>query len=220
MTGSEASSTLRAPLPIRPNDVANKAYVDASSGASPLTTKGDVFGHSNVDARIAIGADNDVLTADAAQALGLKWAAPSGGAGQTFFAVTKNADETVNNSNTLQDDDDFVFAAAANKSYSGYIILWMTSDTKADFKFAFTVPTAATGLRLTDTWNGTNDQAHTSATSATVVQWSFTTRTMTVQFRFVIGANAGNVNFQWAQKLATVEDTKMLQGSMILAWEG
>ena len=44
MAGSEASSTLRAPLPIRPNDVANKAYVDASSGASPLTTKGDVFG--------------------------------------------------------------------------------------------------------------------------------------------------------------------------------
>ena len=72
MTGSEASSTLRAPLPIRPNDVANKAYVDASSGASPLTTKGDVFGFSNVDARIAIGSDDQVLTADAAQALGLK----------------------------------------------------------------------------------------------------------------------------------------------------
>jgi hypothetical protein len=42
-----------------------------------LTTKGDVQGFSNVAARIPIGADNTLLTADAAQALGLKWAALS-----------------------------------------------------------------------------------------------------------------------------------------------
>lgn len=49
------------------------------SGASPLTTKGDLFGHSTVDARVPIGTDGQVLTADSTQALGLKWAAASGG---------------------------------------------------------------------------------------------------------------------------------------------
>lgn len=44
--------------------------------ASPLTTKGDVWGYSGADARIPIGANNTVLTADSAQALGLKWATP------------------------------------------------------------------------------------------------------------------------------------------------
>jgi hypothetical protein len=51
----------------------------AVGGGSPLTTKGDVYGFSTVDARIPIGANDTVLTADSTQALGLKWAAPAGG---------------------------------------------------------------------------------------------------------------------------------------------
>ena len=43
-------------------------------GASPLTTKGDVWGFSTVDARIPIGTNTQVLMADSAQTLGLKWA--------------------------------------------------------------------------------------------------------------------------------------------------
>ena len=48
--------------------------VDAADGSSPLTTKGDLYGFSTLDARIPIGTNNQVLTADSAQALGLKWA--------------------------------------------------------------------------------------------------------------------------------------------------
>lgn len=48
------------------------------SAASPLTTKGDLYGFSTLDARIPIGANATVLTADSSQALGLKWAAPAG----------------------------------------------------------------------------------------------------------------------------------------------
>lgn len=50
----------------------------ASSGASPLTTKGDVYGFSTVDARIPVGSNGQVLTADSAQTLGLKWSTVSG----------------------------------------------------------------------------------------------------------------------------------------------
>jgi hypothetical protein len=45
--------------------------------ASPLTTKGDLFGHSTVDARIPVGTDGQVLTADSTQALGVKYATPA-----------------------------------------------------------------------------------------------------------------------------------------------
>lgn len=53
-------------------------WADAAAG-SPLTTKGDILGHSTVDARVPIGTNGQVLTADSGQALGLKWADPSGG---------------------------------------------------------------------------------------------------------------------------------------------
>ncbi len=45
---------------------------------TPLTTKGDLFTFTTVDARLGIGANNTVLTADSAEATGMKWAAPAG----------------------------------------------------------------------------------------------------------------------------------------------
>ena len=52
-----------------------------SSGGvtSPLTTKGDIWSFSNANARLPVGADGQVVTADSTQALGLKWATPAGG---------------------------------------------------------------------------------------------------------------------------------------------
>jgi hypothetical protein len=49
-----------------------------AGAVSPLTTKGDVYTFSTSDARIGVGANNTVLTADSAEATGLKWAAAGG----------------------------------------------------------------------------------------------------------------------------------------------
>ena len=46
---------------------------------SPLTTKGDLLVYTTVDARLGVGADGQVLTADAAEASGMKWATPASG---------------------------------------------------------------------------------------------------------------------------------------------
>ena len=75
------------------------AWVAVGGGASPLTTKGDVYGFSTTDARIPIGANNTVLTADSTQALGLKWAAPAGG-GKVLQVVnaTTSTEATVSSS--------------------------------------------------------------------------------------------------------------------------
>lgn len=57
----------------------NTNAITAAGGGtpSPLTTKGDLYGFSTVAARIPVGADTFVLTADSTQTLGLKWATPS-----------------------------------------------------------------------------------------------------------------------------------------------
>ena len=59
---------------------ASSAIFFADAGYTPpLTTKGDLFGYDTAAARIPIGSNNQVLTADSTQALGLKWATPSSG---------------------------------------------------------------------------------------------------------------------------------------------
>ena len=51
----------------------------AGASSSPLTTKGDVYGYSTVNARIPVGTNGQVLEAASTQALGLKWATPASG---------------------------------------------------------------------------------------------------------------------------------------------
>ena len=55
---------------------------------TPLTTKGDLFGFDTADARIPIGTNGHILTADSTQSLGLKWAAPAGSGGMTLLSTT------------------------------------------------------------------------------------------------------------------------------------
>lgn len=63
------------------------AWVNVGGG-SPLTTKGDVYTYSTTDARLAVGANGTVLTADSAEATGLKWATPSAGGSFTTWTPT------------------------------------------------------------------------------------------------------------------------------------
>ena len=67
------------------NATINVAVTGGST--SPLTTKGDVYTYSTTDARLPVGTDGQVLTADSTQATGLKWAAAGGTGTVTSVSV-------------------------------------------------------------------------------------------------------------------------------------
>jgi hypothetical protein len=74
-----------------------------AGAVSPLTTKGDVYTFSTSDARIGVGANNTVLTADTAEATGLKWAAPAGGGKVLQVVSTTYSTSTTIASTSLTD---------------------------------------------------------------------------------------------------------------------
>jgi len=98
-----------------------------ASDQTPLTTKGDLFTFSTVDARLGVGANGTTLVADSAEATGLKWAAAAGGL--TFinkYEPSSVSEQNINN----------IFSS----TYKYYKIVWsVVMSDAAEFQFRLRV---------------------------------------------------------------------------------
>lgn len=110
---------------------------------TPLTTKGDLFGFDTADARIPIGTNGYILTADSTQSLGLKWAAPAAGSGLTL--VTKSSFSAVT-SHSLN--------SCFSATYDFY-----------EVKIAFTASSGAPDFTIRLRASGTDDSADYAGTT-------------------------------------------------------
>jgi hypothetical protein len=166
-----------------------------ASGTAPLTTKGDVLTYSTTATRIGVGANNTVLTADSAEATGLKWATPSSG-GMTLLSTTSlSGAANVSLSGTLTGYNNLQIIVRNPQVAAGgqYVGFRLNSDTNANYTLGFDT-FAATNLSYFDN----------AATSVVPQQNSISGNTANMVFVFDVYDINGTSSFK-AVRMNTYE---------------
>ena len=95
-----------------------------NSMATAIDAKGDLVGGTGADtfARLAVGANGTVLTADSVETTGLKWVAPAGG-GKVLQVVTATAVTQVSNSTSTYADTGLTATITPTSASSTILIM-------------------------------------------------------------------------------------------------
>ena len=125
------------------------------SDQTPLTTKGDLFTFTTVDARLGVGANGTVLTADSTEATGLKWVAPAAStSGFTFITSASPSASAATNVNSC-----------FTSTYDHYrIMYYLTATTTSNDRLALRM--RASGADLTSSYK--NAGSYTNGASGAI----------------------------------------------------
>ncbi|GHE47426.1 hypothetical protein GCM10017673_56610 [Streptosporangium violaceochromogenes] len=196
----------------------NAALAMAQDGQIRWTADGNAGG-GTIDTGLARDSAGVVKTTDGASGAGSLHVTGNlsvDGVGRTIF-VRKTADETVNNSSALQDDNHLVAAVAASATYIVEAFVIYDAATAADLKLAFTGPSGAT-LDWTSTALGTAATAGTGSltvSASTIGDGSAvplggvgagTKVVAQIRGLLVVAGTAGNLTTRWAQNTANASD--------------
>ena len=137
---------------------------------------------------------------------------------ETLIAV-KTADETVNNSATLQDDDHLKLWLPKNSIWQGFFTAyWVAANALHDMKWQWTLPSGCTGV-----WETDPSTSQTASSMASLWGGTATAGTDMLSrwwLTIVMGGTSGTVQLQWAQSFSGATNSTMKKGSSLLLFRG
>lgn len=184
-----------------------------------IDAKGDLIVGTAADtpARLAIGSDGQVLTADSAQGSGMKWASVA-----SPTTKRKTADESVTSSTALQDDDHLTLAVGANEEYVGTFEIFAGDLlTTTGCKVAIQAPTGSTlrvsAAKLDNAAFVYQKQTTTSdgALDFTTAETVSTTALFRLSVWVLVGGNSGSIKLRWAQSTSSGTALTFKRGSFM-----
>jgi len=136
--------------------------------------------------------------------------------------IRKAATQTVNNSAALINDLELLLPVAINDVFEFTMVLRVLSNAAADIQYDIIVPAAGALFYLPADRIGplaamgmvqprTEGLLNTMTTGGGWEEW------ITLQAIYIGGANAGNIQLRWSQRVATVVDTQVLENSFLRA---
>lgn len=148
------------------------------------------------------------------------------GSGNT---ITKSADESVTNSTTLQDDDDFQFAVDANGLYEIEVIIISEHTSNGSPKAQFKVPSLKTSVTeelingVPSTSGGGSSPIFIPVTTSNTTAYQIgsgncpqeTPDQIYLKGMLRIGGTGGTCKLRWAQLVGDATATKFLAGSYL-----
>lgn len=180
-----------------------------------VDAKGDIVAATAADAlaRLVVGANDTVLTADSTAATGLKWAA-AGGGGPTF--VYKTATEVVNTSTTLQDDDHLFFTLVANGIYAFESFIEVGgNNTTPNLKFQWLEPDGSYEIRIY-AMNVLGDFTANELNREVTFDYDGNGRGNLHAIGVIrAGVTGGTFKLQWAQSVSDANDIRIQLGSWL-----
>jgi hypothetical protein len=144
----------------------------------------------------------------------------------SYPQIVKSADESIDNSNVLQDDDELQFPMLANTTYHVRLIVFFAAGATPDLKYRVEGPTAPTlvlrdirskppgggtilGVAVISGFDGSDRVINGAAGHGCIIE----------EIIVQNGANAGDFKFRFAQNSATTSDPVTVYAGSSLGWK-